>query len=201
MCALVYLVSRGNLLIMLPVLLFFIVVNACVHINKMQPIPYLIGDASSVSLVLWGAVIVVIYSKMAHKLANVMLLFICISIALIVSGIIVRPVFGGISKIHSTPAWVYICTAISLLVFSALIWLIDFKNKQHWFHFIRPAGTSTLTCYLMPYFLYAIYSLVNFHYPAFMTVGFGGIFKSFLVAFFIIYLVGCMEKKRLRLKI
>ena len=39
------------------------------------------------------------------------------------------------------------------------IYLIDLKQKQNWFSAIKPAGTSTLTAYLLPYIHYAIYNI------------------------------------------
>ena len=66
---------------------------------------------------------------------------------------------------------------------------------------IKPAGTSTLTCYLIPYFLYSFFELVNFNYPWFLDEGIGGILRSFAIAFIVIFITGFLEKKNLRLKI
>ena len=116
-------------------------------------------------------------------------------------GLLIRPYAGGISKIHSTTAWISICIGISILVFELIIYLVDTRGKQNWFKGIRPAGTSTLTCYLIPYLLYSIYSLLGFKYPDFFSQGPGGIMRSFLVAFFVIWLAGLLEKRRIRLRI
>ena len=119
---------------------------------------------------------------------------------LLLFGFITRPI-AGISKIHDTPAWVGICTGIGIAVFALLIFLVDIKNKARWFNIIKPAGTSTLTCYLIPYFLYSIMAVCNFDYPQFFNEGIGGIIRSFAVAFIVIFITGFLEKKNLRLKI
>jgi predicted acyltransferase len=124
-----------------------------------------------------------------------------LGVALILLGFIVRPYTHGISKIHSTPSWVFICTGIGILLFELFIWLVDIKGKQNWFKIIKPAGTSTLTCYLIPYFMIAIFYMVGFRYPHFLNYSTGGIIRSFAVAFIVIIITGFLEKKRLRLKI
>jgi hypothetical protein len=87
------------------------------------------------------------------------------------------------------------------LAFEFFIWLIDIKGKEKWFSIIAPAGTSTLTCYLIPYILLAIFRMTGFVYPVFLNEGVGGIIRSFVVSFVVIWLVGLMEKRRWRLKL
>jgi hypothetical protein len=43
--------------------------------------------------------------------------------------------------------------------------------------------------------------LTGFRYPHFLNEGIGGILRSFAVAFFVIWIAGVLEKKRLRLRI
>jgi len=128
------------------------------------------------------------------------MLMLLIAIAMFVFGFITRPI-AGISKIHATPAWVGICTGISIVVFALLIFIVDIKGKANWFNMIKPAGTSTLTCYLIPYFLYSFMALVHFNYPVFLSEGIGGILRSFAIAFIVIFITAFLEKKNLRLKI
>jgi len=116
-------------------------------------------------------------------------------------GLLIRPYAAGISKIRATPAWVAICIGIGILIFELLIYLVDIKGRQNWFKVIRPGGTSTLTTYLIPYLLYSIYTLAGFHYPKFFNEGAGGIIRSFLVAFFVIWIAGLLEKRKIRLQI
>ena len=76
------------------------------------------------------------------------------------------------------------------------------KGKQKWFDIIKPAGTSTLTCYLLPYYYYAIFiSLLGLRLPLELRTGAVGIVKSLLFALLIVSITGLLEKKRLRLKL
>jgi heparan-alpha-glucosaminide N-acetyltransferase len=202
-CAAIFLVSKGRLPALITALLVFVLINLGSHTGVLDGKLFLVGDASSVSLVMAGAVISGIYASLAGKGRDRqlwMVLTACGFLA-IAAGFLVRPFADGISKIRSTPAWVFICTGISILVFEGLIGLVDAKRKQGWFAVIRPGGTSTLTCYLLPYLLYSILSILHFRYPAFLSEGAGGLICSICVGFLIISIVGVMERYRLRLKI
>jgi predicted acyltransferase len=178
-------------------------VNISEHAGLIKLNLPVIGDASSVTLVMCGLVVSVLYGELSikSKTGYLSLLFITAGAVFILGGFMIRPFAGGISKIHATPAWVFICSGISLLFFTLMIWLVDIKGKQQWFSIIAPAGTSTLTCYLIPYLLYSVYNLLHFQYPAFLNYGMGGLLRSMMVSVLIILLVGVMEKSKLRLKI
>jgi heparan-alpha-glucosaminide N-acetyltransferase len=202
-CAGLYLLVKGNLPALFIALIIFIAINIGIHGDWFDYNILVIKDGSSVSLMMFGVVISLLYSKMAvkGKYSRVWLIFSILGIALILLGFFVRPYTHGISKIHSTPSWVFLCTGIGIILFELLIWLIDIKGKQNWFKVIKPAGTSTLTCYLIPYFMVAIFSITHFNYPHFFNYGTGGIIRSFAVSFIVIFITGFLEKRRLRLKI
>jgi len=202
-CAGVYLLTKGNLTALFIALIMLVFINIGIHADWFDYKIWVVKDGASASLMMFGVVISLLYSKMAIKndYNKVWLIFTLSGIALIILGFIVRPYTHGISKIHSTPSWVFICTGIGILLFELLIWLIDVKGKQNWFKIIKPAGTSTLTCYLIPYFMVAIFYIINFNYPHFLNYGAGGIIRSFGVAFIVIIITGFLEKRRLRLKI
>lgn len=201
--AVAYVATRGKLLVLLPVFIAFALINVTSHMDLIHVDLWMIGDASSITLMLGGALASTLYSRLASReKSNVLwLLFALAGLTCIAFGLIIRPHAGGISKIYSTPAWVFICMGITWLMFELLIWLVDVKDKKNWFSFIKPAGTSTLTCYLIPYLLYALLSLIDFNYPDYFNNGIGGIIRSFFVAFLVIRIVAFLEKKHIRLKI
>lgn len=201
--ATVYLLTRGKFVWLTVALLLFLAINLGTHGGWFPFYLPVIGDASSITLIMGGAFISALYSRLLQRqrINAVWIYLFLIGVGAIVLGFLVRPYTGGISKIGSTPAWVLICGGIAILVFEFLIFLVDVKGKFHWFRIIKPAGTSTLTCYLMPYLLYAVFTLTHFHYPTWFNTGAGGIIRSFAVAFVLIILVGFLEKKKLRLKI
>jgi heparan-alpha-glucosaminide N-acetyltransferase len=202
-CAGVYLIAKGNLIVLGTALTAFVVLNICIHASVININPWVIKDGASASLTMFGVVISVVYLRLAAKGQFNMLWFIFTlsGVGLIALGLFIRPYTEGISKIHSTPSWVFICTGIGILIFELLIGLIDIKTRQNWFKVIKHAGTSTLTAYLLPYLLAAVFTITHFSYPYFFSYGAGGVIRSFAISFIIIIITGRLEKRRLRLKI
>ncbi|RYE29523.1 MAG: DUF5009 domain-containing protein [Sphingobacteriaceae bacterium] len=202
-CALSYFVLKGRLSLLIVFLIAFAGINIGVHTGVLSNGLWIIGDASSTTLTLFGIVISEFYVYLVAKnKAHLLWMFLFITgILLIALGLLIRPYTEGISKIHSTPAWVFICAGITILAFESAIYLVDVKGKSNLFNLIKPAGTSTLTCYLMPYFQVYLLQVFHIHYPLFLNNGAGGLLRAMATAFMLIWLVGLMEKKHLRLKI
>ncbi|MDB5026282.1 MAG: hypothetical protein JWP78_4037 [Mucilaginibacter sp.] len=202
-CASVYYLTKGKLTAMLIALLVFVAINIVEHGTSLDMHLWVIHDASSASLVTAGIVVSLWYAHMAAKgyRSSTWFWLFAAGCAAIAAGLLIRPYTEGISKIRSTPSWVFICTGISILVFELMIYLIDYKGKKNWFKLIWPAGTSTLTCYLIPYFQVGFYKLFHFHYPAVLNAGIGGFLRSWAVAFIAVLIGGFLEKRRLRLKV
>jgi heparan-alpha-glucosaminide N-acetyltransferase len=190
-CSGIYLLVKGNLAGMAVALALFVGFNVAVHTDWVDYV-WIVHDGASVSLMMFGVVTSILYLKLSANgsFKKLWLAFALSGTALIAIGFIIRPYTEGISKIHSTPAWVFICSGIGILLFEFLIWLVDVKGKQKWFNIIKPAGTSTLTCYLIPYFIVAIFSLIDFNYPHFLNFDIGGIIRSFAVSFIVIFITG-----------
>ena len=106
-----------------------------------------------------------------------------------------------ISKIQATPTWLFVCNAISFLMVALFYYLTDVKRKTDWFMIIKPAGTVTLTCYIIPYFWYAVQRLLEFHYPAFLCAGVPGLCRSLLLSLVVVWIAGALLKVNVRLKI
>jgi len=202
-CAVLYLFCRGNLYILITCWLILALINIGSHMGLMGLKFWVIGDGASATLTMGGIIISGIYTQLTArgKTQRLWLILSLIGIVLITAGLLLRPYADGISKIHSTPAWVFICSGITILVFEIVIFLVDVKGKKNWFKWISPAGTSTLTCYLMPYFQVFLLQLFLIKYPLFINTGTAGLLRSFAISFLLIALVGLLEKKRIRLKL
>jgi predicted acyltransferase len=204
-CAGLFLIAKGKLPVLTGLFLLFILVNIAYHATfiDVDIELWVIKDCSSLCLMMAGVIISLLYTKITenNRYRWIWPAFTLIGIVFIAAGFLVRPYTEGISKINSTPAWVLICTGIGILIFELFIWLTDVINKSNWFKIIKPAGTSTLTCYLLPYLIFAIYQIADFSYPDFLNSGIWGIARSFAVAFAVIFIAGFLEKKGLRLKI
>jgi heparan-alpha-glucosaminide N-acetyltransferase len=202
-CAILYYLLKGRLAYLIACWAAFVVLNMVCHSLVPKGRLWLIGDGSSVALVMGGIVISGVYARLVERGKTRLLwaTFSAIGVLLLVAGFVIRPYAQGISKIHSTPAWVFICSGITILVFELLIYLVDVRGNKNLFSWIRPAGTSTLTCYLMPYFQVFILKLFITKYPDAINTGAAGLLRSLIISLVLIALVGLMEKKHLRLKI
>jgi len=201
--ALLYYLSKGKLTVLIGLWVVFAAINIILHAtHSIDPLP-IVGDCSEIVLTMGGVVTIGLYAQLVKtdKTQKIWLLFGVLGIILIIGGLLIRPYTGGISKIRSTPAWIFISSGITILMFELFIYWVDVKGKVNWFKFIRPAGTSTLTCYLIPYFQVALLELLNVTYPSVFNSGAIGLLRSLATALIIIWLVGLMEKRHLRLKI
>ncbi len=208
--ALIYLVSKDKLFILVGALVFFELFNigskaGVLHfLDPIRPYLWINSNGALPSLTMGGVVVSVLYRQLVEKgkYAQCWTMLIGLALVMFACGFALRP-FWGISKIRATPSWVTICTGISITVFLLLIWLVDIKGKGSWFSIIRPAGTSTLTCYLLPYIHYALLNIFGaaISLPLFLRTGGIGIVKSLLYALTIILITGLLEKKKIRLKI
>lgn len=104
------------------------------------------------------------------------------------------------SKLGDTPSWVFYCCAIAVGSYFLLYWL-EINSLTGWSKFIAPAGTATLTCYLIPYVLYSVFSLINIDLPAWTKAGLMGIFNSVLFSFITIAFTYFLGKIHIKLKI
>lgn len=207
-CASVVLFSAGKLGTVITALIFFIAFNVAFTLgwlNFMAPVTHFgffdLGNASNAALVMSGVLTAMIYSRRGYCFTATGTLFLIMGVALISVGLATRPLWG-ISKIRATPSWVVITAGISLLTFMILTYLVDRKDKGHWFGILKPAGTSTLTCYLLPYLHLAIFiSLLGWRLPVYLRTGIPGILKSLLFALIIVLITGWLEKRKIRLRI
>nr|MBA4167715.1 hypothetical protein [Chitinophagaceae bacterium] len=154
------------------------------------------------ALVIAGVISSLIFIRESPKENSRQLIIILLSLsaASVLSGFLLRQFFI-ISKILATPSWVLICSGITLAIFVFVYWLADIRNQTAWAGIIKPAGTNTLLCYLLPYFAYAIFGALNSTLPAFLLTGVVGLFKTFLFALIIVTLAGLLMKVNVRLKL
>ena len=106
-----------------------------------------------------------------------------------------------ISKIQATPTWLFVCNAISFTMVGILYYLTDVKGKADWFALIKPAGTVTLTCYIIPYLWYSVQNLLGWPYPELLCAGVPGLLRSMVYAFIVVQMAGWLMKANVRLKI
>lgn len=202
-CALIYFFAKGNMTAMIIAFLVFAAINILDHGDWLRLHLWIIKDGSTEFSVMAGVVVSLWYARMVKKGFNtaLWLWMFAAGCAAIAVGFLVRPYTDGISKIRATPAWILICIGVSVLALELMIYLVDYKGKKNWFKLIWPAGTATLTCYLIPYLQIGFYRLFHFRYPDVLNYGWGGFLRSWAVAFIVVIIGGFLEKWKLKLKV
>jgi heparan-alpha-glucosaminide N-acetyltransferase len=159
-------------------------------------------SASNYASVMSGLLVATILIKLQEKerMNYLIPLLSGLAFVLLFFGFITRPEWG-ISKIRATPSWTAICAGISTISFALLYIVADKLGVYKWANIISPAGKSTLTCYLVPYFVYPLFALINFHLPAFLVTGIVGLLKSLAFSLLIIWITGGLNRLKINLKI
>jgi predicted acyltransferase len=134
-----------------------------------------------------------------EKRQKLPLFYFWIAILLLISGFALRNFFI-ISKIQATPTWVFLCNGIAFGFLAVIYYLVDLKGKANWFGLIKPAGTSTLTCYLIPYAYYSL-AAYTFTLPVLLKTGTIGLGKSMVFALIIVGITALLGKAKVKLKI
>ena len=200
--ALAYLMVGNKPLWLALVLLVLILLN----INEFKtPFNFTIKlavSASNHALVMGGVVVtsVMIRLKEQDRIKLLVPFLLGFAAILMLFGYLSRPAWG-ISKIMATPSWTAICAGITVIAFAGMYLLADKAGKFRWAGLIEPAGSMTLTCYLVPYFVYAFRTILSISLPESLTTGGIGILKSILFALLIIQLTGLLGRLKIKLKI
>lgn len=205
LCASVYLITRENLLYNSIALIILITLSLLSASGVFKGWPLIDQIPSQATLYAFGMAGVWVGTFM-RKYANkeepkrFFIVMTAIGVVSLIVAIITHQ-FWIISKIQATPTWFFYCCAIFFPLFAFVFWLTDLKGKSNWFHIIKPAGTVTLTCYIIPYAWYSLQTIIGFNYPVWMMTGITGIIKSLLFSLAIIGIAWLLMKAKIRLKI
>jgi heparan-alpha-glucosaminide N-acetyltransferase len=172
------------------------------HNSIISFIPNAILGGTLTGLTMGGVLTSVIFRYFVNRKENgrltlVLLLFSAMLIAL---SIITHP-YWGLAKLGATPAWLFLCSAFTIIGFIIIYWVADVKGKARWFEIIKPAGTSTLLCYLIPYFVYSVIDVLNIHLPEILVTGGIGLLKSVIFALLCVTVTGLLIRLGIRLKL
>mgnify|MGYP007070219579 FL=1 len=104
------------------------------------------------------------------------------------------------AKLGATPPWVFFVMAIAVALYGFLA-MLERHSLTGWFKLIKPAGTATLTAYLVPYVFYGFADVTGVVLPDWFTHGWASIVNCLCFAFVVILVTGILEKLHIKLKI
>ncbi len=195
----IYLFARKSAVALLGIWFIFTMLNIADHAGWMKT--FIPGGGAFQGFAFAGIAASLLLDRATspEKRNKLPLQYIGIGILLLIGGLALRNFFI-ISKIQATPTWVFLCNAISFGFLALVYFVVDLKGKANWFALIKPAGTSTLTCYQIPYVYYSLASYA-FTLPIFLKTGAVGLVKSFVYALIIIGITALLGKLKIKLKI
>lgn len=118
----------------------------------------------------------------------------------LVAGWAMKPL--GISKIRATPTWSLWSIGAAAILFALLYWICDVKQWQRWAWPIRPAGSNTLTTYLLPdVWDFAMGSLGLVFWDVHFAAGWPGVAKTVVFTCMMLALAGMLTKAKVRLQL
>lgn len=217
-CAFIYFFTRDRLKYLIPIFFIFIAwcMLKCNLISTGKPILNLqegnaldafagifhIDTGAHCALTMGGIITSVIDMKLrSRNNKHRVLIALGLTFGLIALGIASNQ-FWIISKLQATAPWVFYCCAISVALYSFLVFICA-MGKEKWFLPVKPAGTATLTCYLMPYIFYAILSIttIGTARPEWCSSGILGVLTCIIFSFLCVGLTYLLGKVNIKLKI
>jgi predicted acyltransferase len=198
--ATIYLFARNSSLLLMAFWGLFTLLNVAEHAGWFR-LNYLPGGGALQGFAFAGVAASLLLDKADtfDKRKLLPLYYLAIGLILIAGGLLLRHHFI-ISKIQSTPTWVFLCNGIAFGLLALVYYLVDLSGKLHWFKMIKPAGTNTLTAYLIPYVWYSL-AAYSFTLPLFMRTGALGLIKSFVFALIIVGITAVLDRFKIKLKI
>lgn len=216
--AVVYYFCRDNLRKLVPV--WVAVLAVCVLTQRMRPemggVAILnfprpnflegmlrvlhIGNGGAVFLALSGLLVSVVTEKIAGlPQGKRILIGLGTVLAAFLLGVFTRR-FWIAAKLGLTLPCCLFVSAIAIAVYTLLRFL-NSKGLSGWFAVIRPAGTATLSTYMIPYVFYGFADITGIVLPDWLTHSPMNLVNCFCFALICIAIVGILQKLHIKLKV
>jgi predicted acyltransferase len=207
LCALVYLVARKRLFVHLLAMVAFMLLSMAGS-NRWLGFfdECIISNGALHGFTMAGIVVSLLLSRYgsAERINKQLAIIAAAGIGMLLAGFVARE-WWIISKLLNTPTWVFLCTGISLLLYVFIYWLVELKGGEHWFKIVKPAGTATLTCYLLPDVVYQMLEIWDKQFyeriPDVIRMFPMGLLKSLAFGILIIWLTALLGKIHIKLKV
>ena len=172
------------------------------NIFSWQSVNWIPGGGGLQALAFGGIIVslLLMQSRVNRNIKNLYITLFCFATLSLLSGFLLRNYFV-LNKNLGTPTWIMISLSSAIFLFIFIHWLTDVKKILSWYKYIKIAGTATLTCYLIPYFVYSFRTITGIVLPEFLLTGIIGLVKSILYSLMIISICWGLKKIKIQLKI
>jgi hypothetical protein len=184
-------------------MMVFDALTAAKWIQVTERLPYFVWPFSNGAMagITFAGIVTSVIFLGAHRwqtLRQKTLLGLAFGVSALVAGWLLTPL--GISKIRATPTWSLYSIGAAVLLFTALYWICDVKKKTGWAFFARPAGSNTLTTYLLPDIWYYVLATAGIRYfDTHFNFGLPGVVRCLLFTAFILSAASLLSRWHVRL--
>lgn len=209
-CAIIYMFVRDNVSKVFYVWLFFVALCILKTGNYLPRENNILNDLLNAAhlgtpghnaLTMGGALFSLLIVKYLNAEVRKKILFIVGAVVVLLIASKVTDIFWIMSKNRATIPWVFVSMAIAIGLYGLIQWAVE-NGKAKWFNIIKAAGTATLSCYIVPYFMYGLFwGYLNFSLPVWMKTGAIGLIKSMAFALLCIGVTALLERFKIKLKI
>ena len=203
-CSLIYLLTRDYLGRNVAVMLLLVacsLLTAAGVFKSVEFVGYIPSQPVLYSLSMAGVLASVIMKKYASTSSPGRFIAVMLAIGIVMFGAgLFAHKYWIISKILATPTWLFYCCAMYFPLFALIYWIADVKGRGGWFDVIKPAGTLTLTCYIIPYITGSLMSIMHVHWPAVTYAGTPGLVRSALYSLAVVWIAWLLSKIHIKLK-
>ena len=159
-----------------------------------------IGNGGAVFLALTGMLVSVVTEKISgFPQWKRSVIGISATVAALLLGFITHK-FWIAAKLGLTLPCCLFVSAIAIAVYTLLRFL-NSKGLSGWFAVIRPAGTATLTTYMIPYVFYGFADITGIVLPDWLTHSPMSLVNCFCFALIVVAVTGILQKLHLKLKV
>ena len=158
-----------------------------------------LGNGSSALMVFTGMLVSVQEKNFGREPAGRKLLYAALSVGILIGFGTAAHEDWIISKNIGTLPWCFYVAAIGVTLYT-LLRVLEEKGWTRWFAPLRPAGTATLTVYLLPYVYYFAAEALGLSSPAWLT-GPLGLVKCAAFSFLCIGTAWALGKAGIKIRI
>ena len=158
-----------------------------------------LGNGSSALMVVTGMLVAVQEKNFGREPGGRKLLYAALSVGILIGFGTAAHEDWIISKNIGTLPWCFYVGAIGITLYT-LLRVLEEKGWTRWFAPFRPAGTATLTVYLIPYLYYSAAEALGLEAPAWLA-GPLGLVKCVAFAFLCIGTAWALGKAGVKIKI
>ena len=160
-----------------------------------------IDNGSHHLLVMSGVCFTVLMSRLSEKGSSIQLKAGLVIAVVMAAMSLITNVFWIFNKLSATLPWVFMAVAASAALYTIFAKFHTTRAMRGFFTIIKPAGTATLTVYMVPSLMYVLGNVLGIECPEWSKGAGIGLINCLCFSLLCIVVGGLMERCKLKLKV